>query len=295
MSRVREYQQAYEKALTNLKNNSNTLAVIVYGSIVTGDIWEESDIDFIVVTSEEDKMDILYTKEHGIFMHINYMSKDLFIRNYQNIIKGGTFHKAFSSGKLAYCIDKDVKSIYQATRFYSDSDRCIRNIDILCEIFNLMHYAKKFYYTKKYETSYELALLVYKNYARLEMNMSGYVTDKDVISIAVNLDSNIEELFSILVGNESLDYRINRVLEHVESFIEKNIGRITLPIVEFIQKNNNLCSIMDIQEGKGFNLINKDMSLVIHEMAKQGIINETTRKYETESGEFLVEELVYSV
>ncbi|MEF9952486.1 MAG: nucleotidyltransferase domain-containing protein [Clostridium sp.] len=295
MSRVREYQQAYERALINLKNNSTTLAVIVYGSIVTGDIWEESDIDFIVVTSEEDKMDILYTKEHDIFMHINYMSKDLFIKNYQNMIKGGTFHKAFSSGKLAYCIDKDVKSIYESTRFYSDSDRSIRNIDILCEMLNLMHYAKKFYYTKKYETAYELALLAYKNYARLEMNMSGYVTDKDVISIAVNLDSSIEELFNVLIGNEKLSDRIISVIQHIEIFIEKNIGKITLPIVEFIRRNDNLCSIMDIQDGKEFNLINKDMSLVIHEMAKNNIINEKTRRYETKTGEFLVDELVYSV
>lgn len=295
MSRIREYQKAYEETLYNFKNSSNTLAVIVYGSIVTGDIWDESDIDFLVVTSEKDKMEILYTKAYGIYMHIKYISKDKFISDMESILKGGTFHKVFSRGKLSYCIDKDIEEIFHRSRFYSDSDRKIRNIDILSEMLNLMHYAKKFYYTKKYETAYELTLLVFKNYARVKLNISGYITDKDVISIAVNMNASIEKLFSALVSEGDLESRIISTLEYIEKFIKNNIREITFPIIEFIKVNGKASSVMDVQNSKEFKCINKDLSLVIHEMAKNDIIDEDTREYKTENGEFLVHEIVYSV
>lgn len=295
MSRIIEYQKAYEETLQNFKNSKYVTAVIVYGSIITGDVWEESDIDFLVVTSEEDKMEILYTKEHGIYMHIKYVSKDKFINNIKTMIKGGTFHKAFSSGKLAYCIDREIEEIFHSTRFYYDKDRKIRNIDILSEIFNLMHYAKKYYYTKKYETAYELTLLVFKNYARIYMNMSGYITDKDIISIAVNMNKNIEKLFNLLVSEGDLDNRIKLTIDTIEKFIENNIEEITEVLVQFIKSKGEPVSVMDIQDSKEFSCIDKDLSLVIHEMAKHNLINESTRRYTTSSGEFLVNEIVYSV
>lgn len=295
MSRIREYQKAYEETLYNFKNSSDTLAVIVYGSIVTGDIWEESDIDFIVVTSEKDKMEILYTKAYGIYMHIKYISKDKFIDWIESSLKGGSFHKSFSSGKISYCNDRDIEEVFHTCRFYSERDRKIRNIDILSEMLNLMHYAKKFYYTKKFETSYELTLLVFKNYARIQMNINGYITDKDAISIAVSMNSSIEKLFNMLTYEGELDNRIINTLNYIENFIKDNIQEITMPIFEFIKSNNEASSIMDIQHSKEFKCINKDLSLVIHEMAKSDIINEDTREYKTQNGEFLVHEIVYSV
>ncbi len=295
MSRILEYQKAYEKALNNFKNASEVLAVIVYGSIVTGDIWDESDIDLLVITSEKGKMETLYSKSQNIYMHIKYISKDIFLDNFNNTLMGGTFHKAFSSGKLSYCIDKEIETVFHSSRFYTDADRKIRNIDILSEILNLMHYAKKFYNTKRYETAYELTVLVFKNYARIKMSMQGYITDKDIISIAINISEEVENTFKILVGEGEISERIYRILTIVEVFVEKNIKEITIPIYNIIKESNMPLSVMNIQSRQEFKCINKDLSLVVHEMAKNDIIYEDIREYKTKGNEFLVNEIVYSI
>ena len=295
LSRIIEYQKAYEEALNNFKNTSDVLAVIVYGSIVTGDIWDESDIDFLVITSEEDKMETLYSKSQNIYMHIKYISKNVFLENFKNTLMGGTFHKAFSSGKLSYCIDKEIEAVFHSSRFYTDADRKIRNIDILSEILNLMHYAKKFYSTKRYETAYELTVLVFKNYARIKMSMKGYITDKDIISIAINISEEVENTFNILVGEGEIKERIDKTLNIVQVFIEKNISEITIPIYNIVKESNMPLSIMDIESREELKCINKDLSLVVHEMAKNDIIYEDIREYKTKGNEFLVNEIVYSI
>ncbi|WDU81973.1 nucleotidyltransferase domain-containing protein [Caloramator sp. Dgby_cultured_2] len=95
---IKSYQEAYDKAFGKLKNNSNVIAIIVYGSIVSGDIWEESDIDFFVITKEQNKLMNLYSKINDVPIQVNYISKEIFIKSYTNLLKGGTFHKAFLQG-----------------------------------------------------------------------------------------------------------------------------------------------------------------------------------------------------
>ena len=73
---IKAYQDAYETALNKFKKNKYVIAVVVYGSMVSGDIWEESDIDFMVITHEKNKNDRVYSKLSGVPIHINYLSKD---------------------------------------------------------------------------------------------------------------------------------------------------------------------------------------------------------------------------
>jgi predicted nucleotidyltransferase len=56
---------------------------MVFGSMVTGDLWDESDIDFFVITKEyPETLKNIYTDEKGISVHIRIMSKDPLILNH---------------------------------------------------------------------------------------------------------------------------------------------------------------------------------------------------------------------
>ncbi|MEL7598231.1 MAG: nucleotidyltransferase domain-containing protein, partial [Clostridiaceae bacterium] len=41
---IQKYQGAFNTVIERLKQNDSVLAVMVFGSIITGDLWEESDI-----------------------------------------------------------------------------------------------------------------------------------------------------------------------------------------------------------------------------------------------------------
>ncbi len=58
-----KYQTAFNNVIDRLKNNESVLAVMVFGSMVTGDLWEESDIDLFVVINEDIKVEKnIYTR-----------------------------------------------------------------------------------------------------------------------------------------------------------------------------------------------------------------------------------------
>ncbi len=48
-----EYTAALDSFVEQLQNDPNILAAFVYGSLVRGDVWEESDIDMLIVIKDD--------------------------------------------------------------------------------------------------------------------------------------------------------------------------------------------------------------------------------------------------
>lgn len=290
---IKAYQEAYDIALNKFKNNSQVIAIIVYGSIISGDIWEKSDIDFHVITKEEKKMESIHCKIMEVPIHINYISKEIFVDSYNNMLKGGTFHKAFFMGKLVYCIDDTIKQIHSSTRYYSDRDKRIRNIEILCNLLNSMHYAKKYMTTGKHETAFQWCVEVLKNYARILMNNNGHITDNDVLSFAVNMSTNVENIFVTLNDDKPILGRLNYIIEATEKFISQNAETISEPVIQYLRNSRKPCSASDIQGSEDFKQVDADMNILLETLSSIGIIKEKSRKYITKGNEYLIDEIVY--
>ena len=79
-----KYQRAFNTILSKLKKNKNVIAVAVFGSIVTGDIWDESDIDLIVVMDKQDKpIDNIYSTIGDVPIQIKFTNSE-YIKNVQD-------------------------------------------------------------------------------------------------------------------------------------------------------------------------------------------------------------------
>ena len=46
---VAQLQNAFQSIVNTLKKNKKVLAIFTFGSIISGDVWEGSDIDLFVV------------------------------------------------------------------------------------------------------------------------------------------------------------------------------------------------------------------------------------------------------
>lgn len=291
---IKAYQDAYEETVKKLRSNSHIIAIVVYGSMVSGDIWEKSDIDFLVITDELDKMESIYSKVLDIPIHINYISKNVFIHSYENLLKGGTFHKVFFTGKLVYCSDEDIQDIYQSTRFYRDKDKEYRNIEIMCHLLNGIHYTQKYISTGKIETSYQWCVSVVVNYARLLMNMDGNITDKDILSFAVNMNRSVEVVYTILNEDEKMEEKIKSILDIVNRFVESNCELISKPLIKLLNQQQKKFSVQDFKNINEFKQVDADLSFLLEKLSDLDIIHESTRKYTSYGDEYLIDEVVYS-
>ena len=93
-----EYQKVYQQVTKTMNETKDILAAFVFGSIVNGDLWENSDIDFFVIHSGEDTgVRNVYSIENGVPVHFKVMSKNQFMTLKGLEVKGSFLHRIFSS------------------------------------------------------------------------------------------------------------------------------------------------------------------------------------------------------
>ena len=121
---ILQYQKAFNSIIERLKSNSSVLAVMVFGSMVTGDLWDESDIDiFVILDKKSSEIENIYTEEKDIPVHIKLMSKNKFLQLHEEDLRGGFLHRIFASSRLVFSKDMEITARYDSGRYYPDLDR----------------------------------------------------------------------------------------------------------------------------------------------------------------------------
>lgn len=126
------------------------------------------------------------------------------------------------------------------------------------------------------------------------MNLTGHIVSKDVLSLAVNMNSDIEDLFNIVTGVDfKLDEKINRVVSYADNLISTNLENISKPIVEYLKAVKVPCSVTDIKNSSEFKNIDGKFNLLMEKLSSAGIVKESMREYTSYGDEYLIDEIVY--
>lgn len=128
---ILDYQKASEKLINLLQANSKVLAVFAFGSIVNGDLWEESDIDIFVVYKDQfNNMRDVYSQILDIPVHMKILNKEKFLELYENNGEKGEIRKMLISSKLVFSRDKEIEILFNKAKY---------SMDKLVEIWNLVY------------------------------------------------------------------------------------------------------------------------------------------------------------
>ncbi|WP_102400060.1 nucleotidyltransferase domain-containing protein [Haloimpatiens massiliensis] len=294
---ILQYQKAFNNIVDRLKSDKSVLAVMVFGSMVTGDLWDESDIDLFVVKDDEDNtIKNIYTREKNVPIHIKLMSKEKFINLQNEDLKGGFLHRIFSASRLVFSKDMDITNRYDRGRFYPDLDREIWNMIYLAKALKNIGVCKKYLANNRIYTAYTSAIKCSEDFAKLKINSSGYMVSKDVMSTSMNIDENfrvhVDELF---FNNLKADEGIRDAIAYIEAEIDKDLRNITGFLLEYIREKDSLLSAEDIKRDKLFKDFDIDMEEILNKLWEKNLLKKETRDYKSSEGNVLFKENVYFV
>lgn len=290
-----DYQKAFLEITEGLKKNSDILAIFVFGSMVTGDLWEGSDIDLFVICNEEfHKVRDVYTEVLTVPVHSKFISKRSFIESYEGEGIKGTIKNTLISSKLIFSKDDDISNIYSDTRYSINLDRKRWNLVYLGSLLKDIGVCKKYLHTGSLYTSYEVLIRVLDNFSKLYLNMKGYVVSKDSLKMACNLSDSfenlIEELFSSKVNKEIIE----KILGFIENHLNYTIKDTVEPLLDFLESNQGYLSSYEIEKDELFINFNIKIEYILNYLYKKDLVNREFRDFKDPSGNKLTEESVYS-
>jgi len=294
---ILQYQNAFNSVLDRMKIDDSVLSVMIFGSMVTGDLWEESDIDFIVIVNENyEKIRDIYTIEKDIPVHIKLMGKEKFIQIYSDDLKGGYLHRIFSASRLVFSKDMDITIRYDGGRFFPDVDRERWGMYYLGKLLKDIGVCKKYLSSNGIYTAYSTAIRCIEKYSRLFVNSSGYMISKDVMTMALNLNDSFKQCIDKLFFEKTNSAEtIQETMTFLEESINSSIKNNCALLLNYMREKDTFLSSEEIIAEDLFKDFDIDMEELLNKLWERNIIKKESRDFKIVKDKVLFNQNVYFV
>ncbi|MGH4050275.1 MAG: nucleotidyltransferase domain-containing protein [Clostridium sp.] len=293
---ILQYQNAFNSVLDRIKIDESVLAVMVFGSMVTGDLWEESDIDFFVIVDKNfEKIRDIYAQEKDVPVHIKLMGKEKFIQLYSDNLRGGYIHRIFASSKLMFSKDMDITIMYDGGRFFPDIDRERWGMYFLGKLLKDIGVCKKYLSSDGIYTAYSTAIMCIEKYSRLFVNSSGYMISKDVMTMALNLNDSFKVCVDKLFFESKTVETIQETIIYLEDSINSSIKSNCALLLNYMREKDTFLSAEQIMAEDLFKNFNIEMEEILNKMWERDIIKKESREFKIDEDKILFKQNVYYV
>ncbi len=289
-----DYQNAYKEVTETLKKNNNILSIFIFGSMVSGDLWEGSNIDLFVIYKDDfNEIRDIYSEVSDIPVHIKFMSKELF-KNYNNEAgKREVIKDSLISSKMIYSVDDEIRDLYEKLIYMIDSDKGRLNLVYLGNFLKEIRVCKKYISKGSIYTAHELLLKALNNFSMLFLSINGYTVSKDSLSMACNLNDVLNEKVKRLLCEEVNDKSINDLVDYMLNYLEFNIEKASKDLIDFIKSQKSSLSAHDIKVNSYFINFKIKIEEILKVLYKNNIITKEKREFKDSKGNFLAMEIVY--
>lgn len=290
-----DYQKSSEKLINVLKVNKKVLAIFAFGSIISGDLWEESDIDLFVVYKDifEEVRDI-YSEVLDIPVHMKVLNKEKFLELYKNDGKKGSIRNLLVSSKIIFSRDEEIESVFNKAKYSLDKYKEMWNLVYLGNVIKDLRVTKKYLHNDSTFTSYEVLIRALDGFAKLFLNLNGYTVSKDAVKMATNLNNKFSMIVENLFNNKCIKENIQNTVDYIEVFLDENINEAAKVLLDYLYDKNEALSSYKIRNSDSFKEFDIKIEDILKELYKRKLIIKETKKLELPSNEKLISENVYS-
>lgn len=290
-----DYQKSSEKLINVLKVNKKVLAIFAFGSIISGDLWEESDIDLFVVYKDifEEVRDI-YSEVLDIPVHMKVLDKEKFLELYKNDGKKGSIRNLLVSSKIIFSRDEEIESVFNKAKYSLDKYKEMWNLVYLGNVIKDLRVTKKYLHNDSTFTSYEVLIRALDSFAKLFLNLNGYTVSKDAVKMATNLNNKFSMIVENLFNNKCIKENIQNTVDYIEVFLDENINEAAKVLLDYLYDKNEALSSYEIRNSDSLKEFDIKIEDILKELYKRKLIIKETKKLDLPSNEKLISENVYS-
>ena len=292
---VLELQKAFQTVVNQIKKNKKVVALFTFGSIVSGDVWEESDIDlFLIYEDGFEKIRDVYSEVREVPVHTKILNKNSFLELYKNDGKKGFAKKLLCNSKLVFSRDNEISSAYNNSRYTMPSHTEVWNLVYLGKLLKDIGISKKYLQNGGLKTSYEVLIRTLDSFSKLLINLNGYTVTKDSLVMATNLSNNFKEVVDKLFMEAINEKIIKDTINYIEKFLDDNIVKASSALIDYLCEEYEYMNSYEISSYSAFKEFDIKMENILKELAKREVISKKSRALYDEEGNLILDENVYA-
>jgi len=231
-----KYLQALNSFAKRIKNDPNIIAILLYGSLAYGDVWEKSDIDIEIIVRDGTAISANWFlfEEDEVEFEITGIVEISKFKNMLNKVRTGFDHAKYGGGYLIFSKDDALNEIFESARKIGADDAPKSFAAKISELLNWMKKAEKY---ASVDTLYSQRFLQLCAPIAAEMLLITHRENpnRDSILRARQLDADLMHKIYVLPSTTAMsEDDIRDALQALDNFLVKHMNWWSKHIIKFM-------------------------------------------------------------
>jgi predicted nucleotidyltransferase len=247
----RAFLSALDALVEQVKDDRSILAAVLCGSLSHDAVWAKSDIDLVLVTVDDRKVDrsdvALYAD--GINVHAFLMPRAEFRRTVEGARHSSFPHSFLAKGRLLYTHDPTIADLCMRLSELGARDLRLERMRAGIRALGSIDKARKWLITRG-DLEYASLWILYAatSLAQVEVLGAGLLMDREVIPQASRLNPAFFRIvYADLLNTPKTRADVEAALEAIDGYLSARAPELFAPAIEYLREAGEARAAGDIE------------------------------------------------
>jgi uncharacterized protein len=245
------FSAALDDLVEQIKHDRSILAAILCGSLSHDTVWAKSDIDLVLVTIDDRKVDAgdisLYAD--GVNVHALLTPRAKFRETVEGSVTNSFMHSFLAKGRLLYTHDPSIADLCTHLSSIGDRDTQFQLLGAATAALACIHKAHKWFVTRA-DLDYTALWILYAAtpLAQIEIISRGLLADREVVPQATLLNPEFFKIiYSDMLNSKKTTRAVHAALDAIDAYVGERADLLFAPIVEYLEEAGEARSASEIE------------------------------------------------
>jgi hypothetical protein len=280
----RSIQQKFTEALDALveqvKGDRAILAAILCGSLSHDTVWAKSDIDLVLVTIDDKKVERggLSLYSDGVNIHAFLIPRTEFRQTVEGSVRNSFMHSFLAKGRLLYTHDQTIADLCTGLHEIGDRDIQVQLLRAATSALPPIYKAHKFFTTRG-DLDYTALWILYTvtPLAQVEVIGARLLADREVIPQAMKLNpSFFKTVYADLLNAKKTRKSVQTALDAIDHYVAERAAMLFSPVIDHLREVGEARSCSEIEDHFKRNFDVSGVTTACEYLADQGLIGKAS-------------------
>jgi hypothetical protein len=246
------FAAALDKLVDQVKTDRSILAAILCGSLSHDTVWAKSDIDLLLITIDDRKVDdaALALYVDGVNVHTILVPRARFRATAEGAAHNSFVHSLLAKGRLLYTHDGTIAELCTRLRDIGRRDMDLQLLRSAIHALPSLYKAHKWFVTRG-DLDYTALWILYAAtpLAQIEVIAAGLLVDREVIPRALTLNPPFfKTIYSDLLNAKKTRQAVQTALQAADQYLADRTEQLFGPVIAHLRDVGEARSCTEIED-----------------------------------------------
>jgi len=246
VSARKRFQAALDQLIEQVQQDRHILAAVLCGSLSHDDVYDQSDIDLVLICADDKKM-----KEHGVSLvvddiniHTTVTPRSSFKKTIEGSERNSFAHSIYAKSTLLFTTDPTIETLFDEIGRLGARDTELQLLQSGGGAAYHLYKARKWFELRgDLELTSLWLLYAATTLAQVEAGLEGEIIGREVIPQGQRLNPQLfQVIYTDLLNKKKTPKAVDLALTTAETYLRKKARLLFKPVLEFLAAQADACS-----------------------------------------------------